>query len=402
MFDPNTLTGADISTEFCSVKLRTPFILSSGPLGYGAKGLIAAHEAGCGAVVTKTIRIARAINPVRHIAAFGHSSLVNCEKWSDLEPEQWFTHEIPLTKQAGATVIASLGHTPEEVRVLALDAEKAGADMIELVSYSEKDIYPMLETAKNLVDIPVICKLSGNWPDAVGVGLKCIERGADGICAIDSIGPVLKIDIKNARPALSGADGRGWMSGEVLRPLSLHVNAGIAREQPRFHSLYGSGGCMSARDAVEFLMAGCSCVGVCTLGILRGIDAIERLCLDLSSLLKELGYPAVEFARGAVLPYLPGRDVVSRLKFIFEPYPSERTGARGCSNCRRCVTVCSYGARTLDYPDMHVDADLCRNCGVCADVCPTGALRADILPQTEADFSREAELVALEEKIKAL
>ena len=61
MFDPKTLTGADISTEFCGVKLRSPYILSSGPLGYGAKGLIRAHQAGCGAVVTKTIRIGRAI-----------------------------------------------------------------------------------------------------------------------------------------------------------------------------------------------------------------------------------------------------------------------------------------------------------------------------------------------------
>jgi dihydroorotate dehydrogenase (fumarate) len=37
MFDPKTLTGADISAELCGVKLRTPFILSSGPLGYGAE-----------------------------------------------------------------------------------------------------------------------------------------------------------------------------------------------------------------------------------------------------------------------------------------------------------------------------------------------------------------------------
>jgi dihydropyrimidine dehydrogenase (NAD+) subunit PreA len=63
MFDPAALTGADISTTFCGKKLRTPFILSSCPLGYGAEGLIRAHNAGCGAVVTKTIRIARAINP---------------------------------------------------------------------------------------------------------------------------------------------------------------------------------------------------------------------------------------------------------------------------------------------------------------------------------------------------
>jgi hypothetical protein len=124
--------------------------------------LIRAHNAGCGAVVTKTIRIGRAINPVRHIAAFGHSSLVNCEKWSDLERDQWYEHEIPLTKAAGAVVIASVGHTPEEARVIVPDAEKAGADMNELVCYSEDAMLSMLEIAKNSVSIPVICKLSAN------------------------------------------------------------------------------------------------------------------------------------------------------------------------------------------------------------------------------------------------
>ncbi|MPM14091.1 NAD-dependent dihydropyrimidine dehydrogenase subunit PreA [bioreactor metagenome] len=402
MFDPNTLTGADISTEFCGIKLRSPYILSSGPLGYGAKGLIRAHQAGCGAVVTKTIRIGRAINPVRHIAAFGNTSLVNCEKWSDLEREQWYEQEIPQTKAAGAVVIASVGHTPEEARVIVKDAQKAGADMIELVSYTEESLLPMLETAKNLADIPVICKLSANWPDAAATGLRCLERGADGICAIDSIGPVLKIDVEHARPALAGAEGRGWMSGEALRPLSLHVNAAIAKAAPDFHNLYGSGGCMSAHDAVEYFMAGCSCVGVCSIGILRGIDSVERMCRDLSALLQKLGYPSVTAARGVALPYIPDRDVVSKLKFSFEPFANEHTGARGCSNCRRCVTVCAYGARSLDYPDMHVDPSLCRDCGACADVCPTGALFAEILPQSADDLEREAELAALDEKIKLL
>jgi dihydroorotate dehydrogenase (fumarate) len=192
------------------------------------------------------------------------------------------------------------------------------------------------------------------------------------------------------------------MSGESLRPLSLHVNAGIEKSRPDFHCLYGSGGCMSAHDAVEFFMVGCSCVGVCTIGILRGIDVVERMCRDLSSLMLELGYPNIEAARGVALSRLPGKDVVSRLQFTFEPYANSGAGTRGCSNCRRCVTVCSYGARSLDYPNMHVDATLCRDCGACADVCPTGALRADILPQTGADLAREAELKALDEKIKEL
>ena len=102
VFDVTKLKGADISTEFCGVKLQSPFVLSSGPLSYAAEGLIRAHQAGAGAVVTKTIRLSAAINPVNHIAKINGDSLINCEKWADSKAEVWFEREIPLAKAAGA------------------------------------------------------------------------------------------------------------------------------------------------------------------------------------------------------------------------------------------------------------------------------------------------------------
>ncbi len=70
-------------------KLRTPYILTSGPLSYAAEGLIRAHNAGCGAVVTKTIRLGRAINPVNHIGKVSENTLINCEKWADSDRLVW-------------------------------------------------------------------------------------------------------------------------------------------------------------------------------------------------------------------------------------------------------------------------------------------------------------------------
>ncbi len=276
MYKPENCKGVDISTTLCGIPLRTPYILTSGPLSYAAEGLIRAHQAGCGAVVTKTIRLGRAINPVNHIGMLGDKSLINCEKWADSNPDLWYNREIPMTKAAGAVVIASVGHTPQEARVIVEDCEKAGADMIELVSYTEDTLLPMLDFTRDHVNIPIICKLSGNWPDTVGSAAKCIEHGADGICALDSIGPPLKLDIHKARPEMMGAGGYGWMSGEFMRPISLRINSEIARNHPDFKSLYGSGGCMSAENAVEFLMAGCMGVGVCSVGIIRDVSTSSR------------------------------------------------------------------------------------------------------------------------------
>ena len=121
----------DISVEFAGKKLQSPFIVSSGPLTYAAEGMIKAHEQGAGAVVTKTIRLERAINPVNHIAIMNKDSLFNCEKWADSDAEVWFTREIPMAKAAGAVVIASVGHTLPEAEALVKKAEDAGADFID-------------------------------------------------------------------------------------------------------------------------------------------------------------------------------------------------------------------------------------------------------------------------------
>ena len=399
MFDESRCTGAALRTVFCGIPMRTPFLLSSGPLSYGAAGMIRAHNAGCGAVVTKTIRLGRAINPVIHIASISGASLINCEKWSDADRLVWYEREIPAAKAAGVQVIASVGHTPTEARAIVEDAERAGACAIELVSYAEETLLPMLDEAKKRVRIPVICKLSANWSDPVATGLRCLAHGADGLCGVDSVGPGLSIDIERAAPRLHGAHGLGWVSGGAIRPLALAVDAGIASARPGFAGLYGSGGCMEARDAVEFFMAGCSAVGVCSVGILRGVEAIEAMCYELSALLGRLGYKDIAAVRGAALPALPAKDEVRKLAFSYRAEP-DATG-RGCTKCRRCVRACCYEARTLEENGMRVDEARCRSCGVCASVCPTGALTAHPLPQDAEDLARAAEAAEFERRIRA-
>ncbi len=346
------------------IVLESPFVLGSGPLSCNAAGMIRAHRAGAGAVTTKTIRDAPARSPLPHIAVAGRDSLINAEKWSDIPGDAWVNEEIPRAKAAGVVVIGSIGHTVAEVEHWAAKVDAAGADMIELVSYDHADLVPMVRTAKRLSTRPVLAKLSPNWRDPLASALAVLAAGVDGITAMDSVGPVLRIDIETGRPITGGAKGFGWLSGSAIKPITLRHVAEIAALSDK--PIIGIGGVMTAEDALEMLMAGATAVGVCTAPLLRGVDHISRLNEHLRNLLDRLSYESVASASRVSLAFLQDREELSQFAFAFEPDQ--------CTDCMMCVRSCAYMARSLQKRSMSVSGD-CRYCGLCASLCPTGALQ---------------------------
>ena len=109
------------------------------------------------------------------------------------------------------------------------------------------------------IKIPVIAKVSFNWNDCAKIAHQCLEAGAAAISAIDSVGPGLRIDIHSGKPLLGSSAGRGWISGEAIKPLALHCVAEIASLAPDA-VIIGTGGISRAEDVVEMMMAGASAV----------------------------------------------------------------------------------------------------------------------------------------------
>lgn len=358
-----------IETELFGIKLQSPFILGSGPLSYGAKGLIRAHKAGAGAVVTKTIRDNPADNPFPHMAVAGKGSMINAEEWSDIPGSEWIEKEIPEAKKAGVIVIASVGHTPLEVENWVGKVSDAGADIIELVSYERETILIMLDKAKALTSKPILIKISPNWVDSVGIALKALDAGANGITAIDSIGPVLRIDIKTGKPLVGGANGFGWLTGSAIKPIALRYVAEISSATEK--TVIGLGGVTKAEDAVEMLMAGAHAVGICTAPIVKGVEYISKLNEKLEKLITKLGYSNPGELTGLSHKYLNPSANNNKFNFIYNPDT--------CTECMACVRACSYEARTLDKKIMSLDTDLCRYCGLCFSVCPNGSLSPQFL-----------------------
>ncbi len=363
---------ADLSTHVGTLSLRNPLILASGPLSYDGAAVVAAHRAGVAAAVTKTIRPEPASNPLPHIAALS-GGLLNSERWSDLPADQWIKREIPLAKDGEAVVIASVGATAEDVRRLAGPLAEAGADALEVCSYDAHEAARMVAAAVAATNLPVLAKVSANWPDVVSICADCLAAGAAGITAIDSIGPALRLDIHRRAPLLGNGDG--WLSGAAIFPLALRVVADVSVALDT--DIIGTGGISSADDVVEMMMAGARATGMCSHLLIEGLGAVGRLLDSLDARLETLRIARAEDIVGAALsalaharehPHAPARteDKSWQGPLIFvwsEPL---------CTGCLRCVRVCPYAARSA--PDS-VDADCCRFCGLCVSACPTDALR---------------------------
>lgn len=358
----------DLKTTIGGLELENPFILAAGPLSYDGKAILRAHRAGAGAIVTKTVSSVPAENPVPHIAKVGNG-LINGEKWSDLPYERWIEKEIPLAKEGGATVIASVGLSPEDVAALVRPLVRAGADAIEVVSYDGKALVPMVREATHQVDVPVFAKVSANWPDVVEVARACLESGATAITAIDSIGPALRIDPQTRTPLLGS--GYGWLTGQAIFPIALRIVSEIALATGA--PIVGTGGIWEVDNVLEMVMAGAHAVGICSLAVLRGLKIFFTLARKLSARLDELGYHSLKEVVGVALPPLrkyewtgSGLPVVSKAanaSFVLNE--------KLCTDCGVCVRICPYRARISPH---EVDPTACRLCGLCASACPTNAL----------------------------
>jgi dihydroorotate dehydrogenase (fumarate) len=343
--------------------LENPLVLASGPLSWNAEGIRAAFEAGAAAVVTKTIRPEPTVNPVPHIADAGRGNMLNTEGWSDLPARQWIERELPNLAERSGVLIASTGHSPSEVAQLAGPLAQAGADILELVSYRAVDAAPMVAMAKQATSLPVLIKVSANWPNLLKVIDACLVAGADGVTAIDSIGPALRLNVETGRPLLGSF---AWLSGQAIRPIALRAVADtcLHHQVP----VVGTGGVGQAEDVVEMVMAGATAVGVHTAPLLKGLSWFDKTLSRLEAWLDKRDHGRLADLRGLALKHLRQPVPSIPLGFLFD--------RDQCSLCERCVVVCAYDARHLTPEgDMLLDPALCRSCGLCVSVCRTGALQ---------------------------
>ena len=109
---------------------------------------------------------------------------------------------------------------------------------------------------------PLITKLSPNQTDIRENARRCIEAGTDAFAVINTL-TGMAVDIESRRPVL--ANIQGGLSGPAIKPIALLKTWQVYQEaRPHKVPIIGQGGITTATDALEFLIAGASAVGVGT------------------------------------------------------------------------------------------------------------------------------------------
>ena len=109
---------------------------------------------------------------------------------------------------------------------------------------------------------PLITKLSPNQTDIRENARRCIEAGTDALSVINTM-MGMAIDARSRRPIIGNI--QGGLSGPAIKPIALlKVHQVYEVAQPHGIPIIGQGGITTATDAVEFLIAGATAVGIGT------------------------------------------------------------------------------------------------------------------------------------------
>ena len=152
----------------------------------------------------------------------------------------------------------------------------------------------IVREVRKVVDKPLVIKLSPNAEDIVGMARVCEEEGADGVSLVNTF-KALAIDINRRKPVFENV--YAGLSGPAIKPIALRMVNEVSKniEIP----VWGMGGITTANDAIEFIMAGSSCIQVGTANFVNpkiGLEIID----GIEKFMKQEGIKTLDEIRGII------------------------------------------------------------------------------------------------------
>ena len=285
------MAKVDLSTELCGVRLQNPTVLASGILGTSKGMLKAVALTGAGAVTIKSLSLEPLPGHNNPIVIGFEAGMLNAVGYANPGIKEG-VKEFSNLKEVGVPVIASIigrdvgdfMKVLEGLRGLDFAAVEVSLSCPHTPGYGMLAGQNTPEATKEIVSVvrkgtglPLLVKLSPNIPEIGRVARAAEEAGADGITAVNTLGPGMLINIEARQPILDFKVG--GVSGPALRPIALRCVYDIYKTVKI--PILGVGGISTGRHAIEMLMAGAYAVGIGTAVYSRGIEVFGKVCQEM-------------------------------------------------------------------------------------------------------------------------
>ena len=276
---------ADLEVKIGELRLKNPVMTASGTFGYGLEFADLVPLDGIGGIIVKgTTLHPREGNDYPRMAETA-SGMLNCVGLQNKGVDYFCEHIYPQIKDIDTNMIVNVsGSSPEDYAECAarIDAlEKIPAIELNIscpnVKYGGMAFGVTCAGASSVVKAvrkayhkTLIVKLSPNVTDIAEIARAVEAEGADSVSLINTL-MGMAIDIERRRPLLSISTG--GLSGPAVKPVALRMVWQVAKAVKI--PVIGLGGIASAKDAIEFLMAGATAIEIGTANFLDPTISIK-------------------------------------------------------------------------------------------------------------------------------
>ena len=267
-----------LALDFCGLQFASPIVLLSGCVGFGEEYTRVAgfSNRDVGAIVLKgTTGKPRLGNPPHRVTEtpYGMINAIGLQNpgvdavVTKILPTLDFTETRFLANVCGSTIEEYAEVTRRfddspidamEINISCPNVKEGGVQFGNFPEMSARVVAACRAQTKK----PLITKLSPNQTDIRENARLCIEAGSDGLAVINTISG-MAIDTATRRPVIGNV--QGGVSGPAIKPIALLMVKKVYEVAgPKRIPIIGQGGIAGANDAIEFLIAGATAVGIGT------------------------------------------------------------------------------------------------------------------------------------------
>lgn len=267
-----------LSIDFSGLSLKTPLVLLSGCVGFGdeytrVEGF--SHDE-IGAICLKGTTLEPRLGNRPHRLAETPDGLLNSIGLQnpgvdavihdvlptlDFSATRFFANVSGATVDEYAEVTRRFDDSPIDGIEVNISCPNVKAGGMEFGNDPEMSAV-VVDACRKATSKPLIIKMSPNQTNIRANTRACLEAGADAFAVINTVSG-MAIDAES-RSAVLGAK-QGGLSGPAIKPIAL-LKVHEVYQETAAHGvpIIGQGGVVSTTDALEFLIAGASAVGVGT------------------------------------------------------------------------------------------------------------------------------------------